>query len=473
MANDNHIEKLSEGIASWNLWRKQNENIPYLSGADFFQADLSGADLIGANLSNADFFRVDLSGADLNNSNLSDATFSLANLSKANLTGADLSNANLSNATLFSALLLDANLKKADLSGANLSEANLTGANLSGANLSGAVLYETILRYVNLVDANFTKSLLFRANLSNSNLSGADLLGTDLSGADFFEANLTGANLSGANLSGANLSGADLSGADLTGANLSVANLSEANLTGANLSGANLCGASCIQTNFENATIENAKIYGISVWNIKSKGLEQKNLVITMTDEPVVTVDNIEVAQFIYLILNNKKIRDVIGTIAKKGVLILGRFTPERKEILDAIRDKLREFDFVPIMFDFEKVSSRDFTETIKILAGLSRFVIADITNPKSAPFELQATVPDYKIPFLTIIQKGEMPFSMFSDLQKYNWVLPTMSYGSEAALLKGFKKGIIDKALDADRRLYEEKQVPPPNIMNIEDFED
>ena len=408
MANDNHIEKLSEGIASWNLWRKQNENIPYLSGADFFQADLSGADLIGANLSNADFFRVDLSGADLNNSNLSDATFSLANLSKANLTGADLSNANLSNATLFSALLLDANLKKADLSGANLSEANLTGANLSGANLSGA-----------------------------------------------------------------NLSGADLSGADLTGANLSVANLSEANLTGANLSGANLCGASCIQTNFENATIENAKIYGISVWNIKSKGLEQKNLVITMTDEPVVTVDNIEVAQFIYLILNNKKIRDVIGTIAKKGVLILGRFTPERKEILDAIRDKLREFDFVPIMFDFEKVSSRDFTETIKILAGLSRFVIADITNPKSAPFELQATVPDYKIPFLTIIQKGEMPFSMFSDLQKYNWVLPTMSYGSEAALLKGFKKGIIDKALDADRRLYEEKQVPPPNIMNIEDFED
>jgi hypothetical protein len=30
------------------------------------------------------------------------------------------------------------------------------------------------------------------------------------------------------------------------------------------------------------------------------------------------------------------------------------------------------------------------------ILAGLSCFVIADITNPRSAPLELQATVPNY-----------------------------------------------------------------------------
>jgi len=35
-----------------------------------------------------------------------------------------------------------------------------------------------------------------------------------------------------------------------------------------------------------------------------------------------------------------KKIRDVINTIGKKGVLILGRFTPERKIVLDAIREK-------------------------------------------------------------------------------------------------------------------------------------
>jgi hypothetical protein len=31
----------------------------------------------------------------------------------------------------------------------------------------------------------------------------------------------------------------------------------------------------------------------------------------------------------------------------------------------------------------------------------LSRFIIADITNPRSSPLELQATMPDYMIPFV------------------------------------------------------------------------
>ena len=69
------------------------------------RADLSRADLSGANLSRADLSRADLSGADL----------SRADLSRANLSGANLSRADLS---------------RADLYGANLSGANLSGANL-------------------------------------------------------------------------------------------------------------------------------------------------------------------------------------------------------------------------------------------------------------------------------------------------------------------------------------------------------
>jgi hypothetical protein len=55
------------------------------------------------------------------------------------------------------------------------------------------------------------------------------------------------------------------------------------------------------------------------------------DLVITPPNESPIQVDNLEVAQFIYLLLNNEKIRDVIDTIGKKAVLILGRFTPHRK----------------------------------------------------------------------------------------------------------------------------------------------
>src|SRR5262249_34954936 len=111
--------------------------------------------------------------------------------------------------------------------------------------------------------------------------------------------------------------------------------------------------------------------------------------------EPVVTVDNLEVAQFIYMLLNHRKIRDIITTIGEKAVLILGRFTPERKEVLDAIAEKLRELKYLPIIFDFERIPGRDYTETVKILAGLSKFVIADITQPKSVPQEAIAIIPD------------------------------------------------------------------------------
>jgi hypothetical protein len=91
---------------------------------------------------------------------------------------------------------------------------------------------------------------------------------------------------------------------------------------------------------------------------------------ITPPGEPVIMVDNIKVAKFIYLLLNNEEIRDVIDTITSKAVLILGRFSDGRKPILNALRDALRNKGFLPIVFDFERPKGRDFTETIMTLAG-------------------------------------------------------------------------------------------------------
>ena len=62
------------------------------------------------------------------NAILKGANLSEANLSGANLRGANLSEANLSGANLSGANLREANLSEANLSGANLSEANLSGA---------------------------------------------------------------------------------------------------------------------------------------------------------------------------------------------------------------------------------------------------------------------------------------------------------------------------------------------------------
>lgn len=289
------------------------------------------------------------------------------------------------------------------------------------------------------------------------NLRKAELSGMDLQNANFNDTNLRRADLRETNLSGASFRRTDLRRAKLSDAAIHKADFTSAIL---------------VDTHFERAVITDCLVYGISAWNMKLVGAEQKNLIVSRKNEPMLTVDHLEVAQFIYLLLKNEKIRDVINTVGKKAVLILGRFyPPERKEVLDSIADSLREFGFLPIIFDFEGSKNRDFTETIQILAGLSLFVIVDITNPKSAPLELQATVPDYQIPFAPIIQKGDRPFSMMANLQsKYDWVLDTLEYETREQLLAVLEDAIINPALEKHNQLQLVK-TQAPKIRSASDF--
>ena len=186
---------------------------------------------------------------------------------------------------------------------------------------------------------------------------------------------------------------------------------------------------------------------------------KQQNLVITADDEPEVTVDNIEVAQFVYLLLHNEKIRDVIDTVGKKGVLLLGRFTEGRIAVLDRLRDELRKRGYLPIVFNFDKPETKNFTETVRLLAGLSNFVIADVTNPRSAPLELQATVPDIMVPFRPIIEEGEEPFAMLEEsASSSDWVFQPIYYSSLDALIGALDEKIIAPAKDKFAELLERK---------------
>src|SRR6266487_1190764 len=380
------------------------------------------------------------------------------NLSGASLLGVDFNGVDLSEAKLNGAVLAAAELKgailiRADLRGAEINSADLSGADLRGANLSG-----TDLSRVNLEEAN-----LEEANLTNQNLSGANLSGARLSGADLSFADLRGANLSGAFLGGlyrlsahgpsgiyvsqANLRGTKLSGANLSRANLSGIDLSVTNLSGADLSGADLSRTILIGTNFQGATLTNCNIFGIAAWNVQLEGAAQKDLIITQVGEATITIDNLKVAQFIYLMLNNKEIRDVINTLTTKSVLILGRFTPERKAVLDALRETLRQHNYLPILFDFEKPSSLDLTETVTTLAHLSRFIIIDFTDPSSSPHEAASIIPLCKVPIQPIFEGTGKPYSMSKDFRIYPWVLNVFRYSDANTLVASLKKHIIGPA--------------------------
>jgi len=296
-------------------------------------------------------------------------------------------------------------------------------------------------------------------NFNNADLSRASLYESQLVDATFINANLTGANLRRVNLLDADFSNANLTGVDLTGSYLARTNFYKTDLSRAILREAIM-----IETSFKHANISDCQIYGVSAWSLNLTDSIQKNLIVSreplyLTPDgrflsvphqtvPIITIDNLEIAQFVYLLLHNEKIRNVIDTIGKKAVLILGRFTPERKAVLDAIREELRRRDYIPILFDFEKPASRDLTETISTLAHLSRFIIADITDAKSIPQELQAIVPNLpSVAVQPIIHVAEQEYGMFEHFRRYPWVLTPYQYEDQDTLIKMLGGKVVEPA--------------------------
>jgi uncharacterized protein YjbI with pentapeptide repeats len=281
--------------------------------------------------------------------------------------------------------------EKDGLRGADLNKVNFRNARLSRARLDGAMLIRADLRGCVLDDAHMTGCVLTGAKMKKASLARADLTAATLRWSD-----LTGADLSGAVLRQANLNEATAKRAILRRADLGYANLVGASLSGADLS--------------------QAYVYGTSAWDVNLVATRQEQLIITRPSEPEVSVDDLKVAQFLHLMITNANIRDVLDTVTTKVVLVLGRFTPARKRVLDAVHAELRLRGMIPVLFDFERPHSRDFTETVTTLARLSRFIVADLTEPSSLPKELEAIVPTVAVPVVPLLEVGNQPYAMFSD---------------------------------------------------------
>lgn len=151
---ENHLHYLNQDVEDWVNCK----------------ANLRGANLSKADLTNAKLVYINLSHTDLTNANLTNAK-----LWNANLEGADLTNAELIGADLWNANLPDASLCKADLTYAKLWKANLRGAKIINADLEHALLANTDLTNAELIDVG-----LRCANLSCADLKGAKLNRIDL-----------------------------------------------------------------------------------------------------------------------------------------------------------------------------------------------------------------------------------------------------------------------------------------------------
>lgn len=401
-----------------------------------------------------------IGGLDLGSRDLRSINIRLWNLRRAKLSGSNLSAQNLSNKVLARsdlsyATLSDANLASSDLRSANLSYTDFSGANLSGADLRGANLCGTNFHKAILANANFTDHDFCADAVTECDFSGARLVGCNFSSLDLPGISFRGSILDFANLSRANMPNACLDGASLRCAKLNSAILSKANLTRANLSGADLTSAQLNEANIEGANLEGCKVFGIAAWGIKGKDANQSNLTITKPDETTITVDGLKVAHFVYLMLEGDQIREVLDTLTGKSVLILGRFSKERLVVLKALQEALRRKNYIPILFDFEKPANRNILETVSTIAHMSRFIVADITEPRAIPGELTHIIPNLLVPVIPIFQpaissdggNSTSEWSMFWDLREYDHVLSTFDYKDIDMLLHSIETRIISPA--------------------------
>lgn len=431
MKNEPNINLIKEGKDAWNKYKKDHPN---------FKADLSFADLSS----------IDLSGYNLSEVNLKSANLTKCVFKETNLFCANCSDSILIEAEFYTCNLNLINLSQADLSKVTLYNSNPRHANLSYANLNSAKIEKTDFSYANLSNINLFEANLSDVNFTSVNCQEANLAKSKLSKIIFFQSDFSGANLVKAYLPFANLSYANFSNANLSEAFLSSANFYRTNLENADLTKALLQKTVLVETKLEGVILTNCFIYGLSAWALDGKPKDQSSLLITPKNrDGAVTVDDLQVGQFIYLLLNNERVRNVIDTITSKTVLILGRFTSERKEILDIIRKELNKYNYVPILFDFENSEHQSLLETVMTLAGMARFIIADISVATMVREELRSIVEKYPSkPIQPILLSTEKKYVTLPEMEKnFKNILPTFTYRNMQEVTNGLRIGIIQPA--------------------------
>lgn len=348
-------------------------------------------------------------------------------------------------------LVEEPDLSGAVLDGADLAEVDLGGADLSEASLRGANLFRADLMTADLIEAN-----LRGANLNRADLGGAACNGTNFSRAD----------LRGASLYGAWLEGAYLIRADLRGANLIRVNLWGANLKMANLEGATMRYACLVNADLRGATLSGCRVYGASAWDLRMNDkTKQESLVITPGEEQEITVDDLEIAQFLYLVLNNEKLGHFIRVMRTKAVLILGSFrTSDSTDFLDGLRLDLSARGFVPIIFNFDTSSSSFRMQTVRTLALLSNFVIVDLSDRSGQYKELEIVSTTY-VPFILIAKKGTEVSGMLVEPQ--DWMTKEFfPYPVDKEEAKNYIPGLVEKdilpsAIEINEDLKKDRERP------------
>jgi hypothetical protein len=368
-----------------------------------------------------------------------------------------------------------------DLRGLQLVGRSLVRFNLARARLDGAALVRADLGSAHLERASLKEARLMSAGLSAVHAEKVNLSGANLRGADLHYGNFRGVICSEAtNLAHADLREANFAGAKMVATNLSRADLTKTCFDGANLKEANLSDAIFDQTSLLGTNLRSALVAGSFIRRVKTDDrTNQLGLCVDVHvawDRPqgdmilFAEPNDIRVAQFHNIVDEHGSVGKLLAATTNRVVLILGRFLPQQKKVLDRLKEALERRGKIAVIFDFPSPEDREISDTVRFIAGMSEFIVVDLTKASSVPLELQATIPDLMIPVLPIVKSGEAVFAMFSDLQRrYSWIQPTVSYQDADELVKHVDDAIIARARNAAEQIRKRRAAavrPPVSVV-------
>lgn len=433
MQKEELIELINMGYLKWNLFRiKHPEFIPDLSDINLSKKDLrnynfSKSKLLRTNFQKSHLGETDFSGSTVAYANFKNSYFSNVNFNNADLRFSNLKSTIIKNSVFDNSLFNHSTLNGSKIKNSSFIKSNFRNSELCSvyfdncitkkAHFEGSFLRETMFINSNLQLIKMNNCKFLFLSFDNCNFRNGMLYDSIFDNCQFYMCNFTYTLLTNSTIINSTITKSDFSNVDFRHSQFSANKL-------------------------EDSDLSRSKIFGVSTWKLNLINTTQNDLRITDINEPKITIDNIEVAQFIYLLLNNAKLREIIDTVTSKVVLILGRFTENRKKILEELRNTLKTKNFLPIIIDFDVPHSRTTLETISTVAHMAKFIIADLSDSKSVLQELQFIVTNLpSVIVQPIIDNSDDPPGMIDHFCMYKSFLPTISYDNKV----GIPKTVID----------------------------
>lgn len=253
-----------------------------------------------------------------------------------------------------------------------------------------------------------------RTNFHKSSFESAIFPKADMTNCYLYEADMSAAGFPGADFSGSMIRKAYCSGTDFTDAIFIDCVLNNSTI---------------IRVNFSGVRLEGCNVYGVSAWEIKAnEKTVQKELFlhrdnfsrkdIGQSSDVLSYVDDLALAQFFYFLNQPDGFGKSLKQLNKRSVLLLGKFKEGGLELLKTVGEMLRRRNYIPIVFDFDPSEHTSLIENVTTMAGLSRFVLANLEG-NSVPAELAKVTSNYRNPVIGWIHddKHHEVYAMFKDV--------------------------------------------------------